>query len=108
MIRAWEHRLDGRAQLEWQPGTRHHVTLGGDAERSDLSLYGSDLIGLIGFDAFRAKPSRFGVFASDRVPLGPDVLDLRARYDHFAPGGDFQRAPGAPLSHLHLTPPPAT
>src|SRR5205823_1032544 len=26
MIRAWEHRLDGRAQLEWQPGTRHHVT----------------------------------------------------------------------------------
>jgi len=108
MIRAWEHRLDGRAQLEWQPGTRHHVTLGGDAERSDLSLYGSDLIGLIGFDAFRAKPSRFGVFASDRVALGPVVLDLGARYDHFTPGGDFQRTPGFTFSDPNWNPAAAT
>ena len=94
LIRAWEHRLDGRAQLEWQPGTRHHVTLGGDAERGDVSLYGSDLISLIGFDAVRAKPSRFGLFASDRLALGAVVLDLGARYDHFTPGGDFPKTPG--------------
>ena len=64
IARAWEHRLDGRAQLEWLPGTRHHVTLGGDAERTDASLYQSSLLNQIGFDAFRAKPSRFGVFGA--------------------------------------------
>ena len=98
IARAWEHRLDGRAQLEWLPGTRHHVTLGGDAERTDASLYQSSLLNQIGFDAFRAKPSRLGVFASDRVAIGPVVLDLGARYDHFTPGGDFQRTPGFTFS----------
>ncbi|PYO67481.1 MAG: hypothetical protein DMD69_09915 [Gemmatimonadetes bacterium] len=108
LIRAWEHRLDGRAHLEWQPGTRHHVTLGGDAERGDVSLYGSDLISLIGFDAFRAKPSRFGLFASDRLSLGAVVLDLGARYDHFTPGGDFPKTPGFIGSDPNWSPAAAT
>ncbi len=108
IARAWEHRLDGRAQLEWLPGTRHHVTLGGDAERTDASLYQSSLLNQIGFDAFRAKPSRFGVFASDRVALGPVVLDLGARYDHFTPGGDFQRTPGFTFSDPNWSPAAAT
>ncbi len=108
IARAWEHRLDGRAQLEWLPGTRHHVTLGGDAERTEASLYQSSLLNQIGFDAFRAKPSRFGVFASDRVALGPVVLDLGARYDHFTPGGDFQRTPGFTFSDPNWSPAAAT
>ena len=99
IARAWEHRLDVRAQVEWQPGTRHHVTLGGDVERTDVSLYQSDLISLVGFDAFRAKPSRFGLFVSARLALGAVVLDLGARYDHFTPGGDFQKTPGFISSH---------
>src|SRR5947199_177509 len=104
----WSHLLGGRAQLEWKPGTRHHLTLGGDAERTDVSLYQSSLLSQIGFDAFRATPSRFGLFASDRLALVAVVLDLGARYDHFTPGGDFPKIPGFTFGDPTWSPAAAT
>src|SRR2546426_5527831 len=65
-------------------------------------------ISLVGFDAFRAKPSRFGLFVSARLALGAVVLDLGARYDHFTPGGDFQKTPGFISSHPAWNPNAAT
>src|SRR6266568_2202578 len=94
MTRAWEHRLDGWAQLEWRPGNHHRVTLGGDADRTDLSLYEAQMTSLIGFNAFRVKPRRYGMFASDRVELGSLVLDVGARWDHYNANALFPRTPG--------------
>ncbi len=94
MTRAWEHRLDGWAQLEWRPGTHHRVTVGGDAARTDLSVYDAQLESMIGFDAFRATPHRYGVFASDRVEVGSFVLDVGARWDHYNANALFASTPG--------------
>src|SRR2546425_7388716 len=94
MTRAWEHRLDGWAQLEWRPGTHHRVTLGGDAGRTDLALCEAEMPSLMGFKAFRAKPRRYGMFASDRVALGSLVLDVGARWDHYNANALFASTPG--------------
>ena len=94
MTRAWEHRLDGWTQLEWRPGTHHRVTLGGDADRTDVSLYEAEMTSLIGFNAFRVKPRRYGMFASDRVELGSLVLDVGGRWDHYNANALFPRTPG--------------
>jgi TonB-dependent receptor-like protein len=94
MARAWEQRLDGRARLEWRPGTHHVVTVGGELGRTDLSVYDAELVSLIGFDAFRAAPHRNGWFASDRMQFGRLVVDVGARWDHYNANGLFPRVPG--------------
>src|SRR2546425_7845424 len=49
---------------------------------------------LIGFNAFRVKPRRYGMFASDRVELGSLVLDVGGRWDHYNANALFPRTPG--------------
>ena len=70
------------------------MSAGADFTSTDLAFYDAELITLLGLDAFRAQPRRYGAFASDRIALGSLLLDLGVRYDHFTPGGDFPRTPG--------------
>ena len=89
-----ERRLQGRWGLDWRPDAKHRVTLGADAERTDLSAYQSAMISQAFLDAFVAQPGRVGVFASDRLALGSAVLDVGLRYDRITPGGEFPTTPG--------------
>src|SRR5882762_7896849 len=94
-----ERRLRGRWGLDWRPDTKHQVTLGVEAERTDLSLYQSSLIRQAFMDAFVEQPTRYGLFASDRVNLHSAVLDIGLRYDHITPGGEFPTTPGRIFTH---------
>ena len=96
---ASEQRLNGRGYLEWQPGHVHHITLGADGERTDLSFYTADLLSEINLDAFIVHPRRYGAFVQDRLELGTFTLDLGARYDHFNAGGQFSKTPGRIFSN---------
>jgi hypothetical protein len=101
-----ERRLQGRWALDWTPGApgAHQVTLGVDAERTDLSLYASNLIREIFLQAFRAQPTRLGVFAGDRLAWQHAVLDVGLRYDRFTPGGAFPKTPGRIATHPSWSP----
>lgn len=96
-----ERRLQGRWTIGWRPGGggTHHVTLGADAERTDVSFYTSALLRQAFMDLWVERPSRFGVFAGDRLALGSAVLDLGVRYDRFTPGGRFPVTPGRIYTH---------
>ncbi len=89
-----ERRLQGRWGLDWRPDAKHRVTLGADAERTDLSAYQSAMISQAFLDAFVAQPGRVGVFAVDRMELGSVVLDVGLRYDRITPSGEFPTTPG--------------
>ena len=89
-----ERRFQGRWGLDWRANARHRVTLGVDADRTNLSAYQSAMISQAFLDAFVEQPTRFGVFASDRIELGRAVLDVGMRYDRITPGGEFPKTPG--------------
>lgn len=89
-----ERRVQGRWGLDWRPDAKHRVTLGADAERTDLSVYQSALLSQAFLDAFVERPTRLGVFASDRLELRSAVLDVGVRYDRITPGGEFPTTPG--------------
>lgn len=87
-----ERRLQGRWVLEWRPGV-HHVAIGADVERSDVSYYSSDIVRQLGTDLFAADPRRLGVFVGDRLAFGDAVIDIGLRYDRLDPGGDVPNVP---------------
>ena len=103
-----ERRLQGRWGLDWRPNATHRVTLGADGERTNLSAYQSSLISQAFLDAFVAQPTRFGVFASDRMALGSAVLDVGVRYDRISPKGEFPTTPGRIYSNPAWDPGAAT
>ena len=89
-----ERRLQGRWALDWRPGAAHHVTVGVDAEHTNLSKYQSAMIAQAQFEAFLESPARVGAFASDRLAVGAAVLDVGLRVDRITPGGEFATTPG--------------
>jgi hypothetical protein len=89
-----ERRLQGRWSLDWRPGPAHHVTVGVDAEHTNLSKYQSAMITQASFEAFVESPARVGAFASDRLMVGAAVLDVGLRVDRITPGGEFATTPG--------------
>jgi len=103
-----ERRFQGRWGLDWRPDAKQRVTLGADAERTDLSLYQSSLIKQDFMDVFAGEPARFGLFASDRLQLRSAVLDVGVRYDRITPGGEFPTTPGRIFSHPAWDPGAAT
>jgi len=90
---ASERRLNGRWQLDWQPGGGHRISVGADGQRTDASFYHSNLLRLIELNAFIAHPRRWGVFAADRIDVGALLIDVGVRYDRFRHGGRFPRTP---------------
>jgi len=105
---ASERRLQGRWGLDWRPDATHRVTVGADAGRTDLSVYQATMLSQANLDAFVEQPTRFGLFASDRMQLGSAVLDVGVRYDRIAPGGEFSTTPGRIYTHPAWLPGAAT
>lgn len=89
-----ERRLNGRWLVEWQASPSLRVTGGADLARTDFSLYNGDLFSQADLEASRARPRRFGLFASGRAELGALVVDAGVRVDRVNAGGEFPRAPG--------------
>ena len=89
-----ETRYTGRLVVDWQANRYHRFTLGGDAQKTDLSYWSSTLQSLIFMDAYVVHPVKYGVFAADRLDLGDVVLELGLRWDYFDPKALFSNVPG--------------
>ena len=88
-----ESRMTGRLVVDWQANRYHRFTLGGDAKRSDLSFWSSNLARQIFMDAYVVKPVQYGLFASDRLDLGDVVMELGARWDYYNSNALFSKTP---------------
>ena len=91
---ARERRFQGRWGFDWRPGATHRVMVGADAWSTSTSRYQSAMLNQANFEVFVARPTRVGLFASDRMELGAAVLDVGVRYDRITPGGEFPTTPG--------------
>jgi hypothetical protein len=82
-----ETRWTGRANFDWQANRYNRVRFGGDflsAKTDFFGQFGGGAAGLTStqfMDAYKESPSRFGLYASDRIDLGDVVIDLGLRYD---------------------------
>jgi len=89
-----EHRLSGRWLADWQASPEIRLMGGADMARTDVSFYSADLVGVLGLDAYRAKPQRLGFFASGLLERGDLAVDVGVRVDRFTPGAQFPVVPG--------------
>lgn len=94
-----ERRADGRVALEWIASNAHHVTVGGDLGKADVSSYESNLLRQSFMDVYRSEPGRAGLFVSDRLTRGDWRADVALRFDHFGSVGLFPTTPGRIYSH---------
>ena len=88
-----ETRLTGRVVVDWQANRYHRFTLGGDAKKTDLAFWSSNLTRQIFMDAYVVNPVQYGLFASDRLDLGDVVLELGARWDYYNSKALFPNTP---------------
>jgi hypothetical protein len=88
-----ESRFTGRANFDWQANRTNRVHFGGDFYKTNLNYFTSGST-LIFMDVFKESPSRFGLFAADRIDLGDVVIDLGIRYDRMDSHMQYTRAPG--------------
>ena len=88
-----EKRLNARLVVDWQANRFHRFTLGGDAKRSDIGYWSSNVARQIFMDAYTVKPTQFGLFAADRLDLGDVVIEVGARYDAYNSHAQFANTP---------------
>lgn len=88
-----EKRLTGRVVVDWQANRYHRFTLGGDAKKTDLAFWSSNVARQIFMDAYVVAPEQYGLFASDRLDLGDVVLELGARWDYYNSNALFPKTP---------------
>ncbi len=88
-----ETRLHGRLVVDWQANRYHRFTLGGDAKRTDLAFWSSNVARQIFMDAYVVEPVQYGLFAADRLDLGDVVLELGARWDYYNSNALFPNTP---------------
>jgi outer membrane receptor for ferrienterochelin and colicin len=88
-----ETRLTGRLVVDWQANRYHRFTLGGDAKKTDLAFWSSNLARQIFMNAYVVDPVQYGLFASDRLDLGDVVLELGARWDYYNSNALFPKTP---------------
>jgi len=102
-----ENRVTGRANLDWQADRYNRFQFGGDFVSATSKNFNSGLTNQIFMDASIYKPSRFGLYATDRLDLGDVVVDLGLRYDRLNPGVKYSNTPGRiftdPLRNGDLT-----
>ncbi|MBI1722437.1 MAG: carboxypeptidase regulatory-like domain-containing protein [Gemmatimonadetes bacterium] len=91
-VLARESRLTARVNLDWQADRYNRVRFGGDWLRATEDAWTSDMNEFFGLDAYRNTPSRFGLFANNRLDLGDLVIEVGLRYDRFNPDLLFARA----------------
>jgi len=91
---ASENRITGRVNLDWQADRYNRFQFGGDFVRANSKNFNSGFVSQIFMDAAIYKPSRFGVYGTDRLDLGDVVIDLGLRYDRLNPGIQYTNTPG--------------
>ena len=89
-----ETRYVGRLVVDWQANRYHRFTLGGDAKKTDLAYWSSNLLAQIFMDAYVVHPVQYGLFAADRLDLGDVVLELGLRWDYYDSKALFSNTPG--------------
>lgn len=105
---ASERRLNGHWAITWDVSRAHHVLVGIDATKTDLTGYSSSLLSQVGSDAFVEDPKRTGVFGADRLEIDRFTADLGLRVDWYSPGGEFANVPGRIFTNPSWDPAAAT
>jgi hypothetical protein len=103
-----ETRYQGRLIVDWQANRYHRFTLGGDAKKTNLAFWNSNLLTQIFIDAYKVDPVQYGLFAADRLDLGDVVLELGGRYDYYNANALFASTPARISSHPDWDPAAAT
>ncbi len=97
---ASENRTIGKATLDWQLDRYNRLKIGGEYTKSTTSTYNVGGTAQAFSDIWLAKPTRYNMFAEDRLDLGDVVLVGGLRYDFFDVGAskwkDFPRISSAP------------
>jgi hypothetical protein len=79
--------------MDWQLGRYNRIRAGGelvliDSKRMRVPLFTATAIPALN------KPTRAGLYATDRIDLGDVVIDVGLRWDYFDPDGEFPIVPG--------------
>ncbi len=85
---AQETRWIGKANIDWQVDRYNRLKFGGEYTKSDMNTYNIGASGQGFSDIWLAKPTRYNLFAEDRLDLGDVVLVGGIRYDYFDVGAD--------------------
>ncbi len=85
---AEETRWIGKANIDWQVDRYNRLKFGGEYTKSDMNTYNNGSSGQGFSDVWLAKPTRYNLFAEDRLDLGDVVLVGGIRYDYFDVGAD--------------------
>jgi len=85
-----ETRYTGSIGLDWQVDRYNRVRAGGDFIHATAVEFGSSLTQQIFMDANRYRPTRIGLYVTDRLDLGDVVVDLGLRYDRLRSGVLYQ------------------
>jgi carboxypeptidase family protein/TonB-dependent receptor-like protein len=88
-----ENRYRGFIQIDWQANRFHRFNFGGEAKKTDLSFWTSNLLNQIFMDAYVVHPVTYAAWAADRLDLGDVVLELGARYDYMNSRALFANVP---------------
>ncbi|MGH9258565.1 MAG: carboxypeptidase regulatory-like domain-containing protein, partial [Acidimicrobiales bacterium] len=88
-----ETRYTGRLVVDWQANRFHRLTLGGDAKKTELAFWSSNVQRQIFMNAYVVDPVQYGLFASDRHDLGDEVLELGVRWDYYKSNALFAKTP---------------
>jgi carboxypeptidase family protein/TonB-dependent receptor-like protein len=103
-----ESRYNARMVVDWQANRYHRLTLGGDAKKTDLSVWASGFLRQNFMNAYVVHPVMYGFFGADRLDLGDVVLEVGARYDYYNSRTLFARTPGRIATHPDWDPAAAT
>ena len=97
---ATENRWIGKVNLDWQLDRYNRVKFGGEYTKYEMATYNIGATGQAFSDIWLAKPTRYNLFAEDRLDLGDVVLVGGLRYDYYDVGADkwkdFPRISSAP------------
>jgi hypothetical protein len=89
-----ESRWTGRANFDWQANRYNRVRFGGDFVVDKMDYFAlNNMFSTQFMDAYKEKPMRFGLYASDRIDLGDVVIDLGLRFDRLNSKMQYPRVP---------------
>ena len=99
-----ERRLAGRANVDWQFDRYNRFKFGGEANRTRVNWFASQVLRQNFMQAYSEEPVRYGAYLEDRLDLGDVVVDLGVRWDYFSSGAYIPITPGVTFSHPNFDP----
>jgi hypothetical protein len=85
---AYESRMIGKANLDWQVDRYNRVKLGVEYTQTEMDTYAVGASAQFFSDIWAAEPVRYNLFLEDRLDLGDVVLVGGLRYDYFDLGAE--------------------